>query len=91
MEEKKIVKTHNLKYDNGKKVSLSGIKNVESFSESHMLLTLDNEKTLTIDGIGLSVTNLDVENGNMELDGELVKISYANARTPKSFLKKLFK
>ncbi|MGN1096765.1 MAG: YabP/YqfC family sporulation protein [Christensenellales bacterium] len=91
MEEKKIVKTHNLKYDNGKKVYLSGIKNVESFSENHLLLTLDNEKTLTIDGIGLSVTNLDVENGNLELDGELVKISYANARTPKSFLKKLFK
>ncbi|MGN0796126.1 MAG: YabP/YqfC family sporulation protein [Christensenellales bacterium] len=91
MEEKKIVKSHGLKYENGKKISLTGIKNVEGFSDRQVVMTLDNGKVLTMDGTGLSVTNLDVDNGNLEIDGELFKIVYASERTPKSFLKKLFK
>lgn len=91
MEENKIVKTHNLKYENEKKITLSGIKNVESFSERQVFMTLSNGKTLTLDGIGLGVVNLDVDGGNLEIDGEITKLVYSGEKTPKSFFKKLFK
>ncbi len=91
MEENKIVKTHNLKYENEKKITLSGIKNVESFSERQVFMTLSNGKTLTLDGIGLGVVNLDVDGGNLEIDGEITKLVYLGEKTPKSFFKKLFK
>lgn len=91
MEENKIVKTHNLKYENEKKITLSGIKNVESFSERQVFMTLSNGKTLTLDGIGLGVVNLDVDGGNLEIDGEITKLVYSGKKTPKSFFKKLFK
>lgn len=90
MEEKKV-KSHNLKYESEKKIFIGGVKAVDSFSEKQILASLDNGKQLTISGEGLTITNLDTETGNVEIEGKANQFSYSVKQTPKSILKKIFK
>lgn len=90
MEEKKV-KSHNLKYESEKKIFISGVKAVDSFSEKQILASLDNGKQLTINGEGLTITNLDTETGNVEIEGKAHQFAYMVKQTPKSILKKIFK
>ena len=90
MEEKKV-KSHNLKYESEKKIFISGVKAVDSFSEKQILASLDNGKQLTINGEGLTITNLDEETRNVEIEGKAHQFAYSVKQTPKSILKKIFK
>ena len=90
MEEKKV-KSHNLKYESEKKIFISGVKAVDSFSEKQILASLDNGKQLTINGEGLTITNLDTAAGNVEIEGKAHQFAYLVKQTPKSILKKIFK
>lgn len=90
MEEKKV-KSHNLKYESEKKIFIGGVKAVDSFSEKQILASLDNGKQLTISGEGLTITNLDTETGNVEIEGKANQFAYLVKQTPKSILKKIFK
>ena len=53
--------------------------------------SLDNGKQLTVNGEGLTITNLDTETGNVEIEGKAHQFAYSVKQTPKSILKKIFK
>lgn len=84
MEEKKV-KSHNLKYESEKRIFISGVKAVDSFSEKQILASLDNGKQLTINGEGLTITNLDTESGNVEIEERRISLPTWSNRLPSRF------
>ena len=81
MEEKKIIRTvktettHNLIMENRRKLSVSGVSDVESFNEDEIILHTDMG-ALLIKGTGLHINKLSVEIGEVALEGEINGIDY---------------
>ena len=73
-----------------KKITVTGIVNVESFDDKSVLLTL-SENLLTINGSGFLVDNLSIEEGTLTLTGEVTEIKYGHTREKTGFFKKLIK
>jgi len=81
-------KTHSLTLEEQKKISLTGISNVESFNEKEVNLKLA-EKTLYITGANLNVEKLNVEDGTLTILGEVSTIRYSGAKI--GIMKRIFK
>lgn len=79
---------HKLIYADGK-LSATGVKEVREFSDEFVLCSLESSG-LTVEGRGLSVKSLDVQNGILEIDGEVTSVRYGNGGK-ESFIKRLFK
>ena len=90
MEEKTVFKIHNIRIDNRKTFSVTGVKNVDSFSDKVIVLELSDER-LIIEGEGINITNLDLDGGAMSADGKVIALKYAPTQGTKSFFKKFFK
>ena len=72
-------------------LSLTGITEVISVSESCLVCNL-SDGNLIVTGDNLKVSKLDVESGNMELNGNVCSIKYGGkSKQKENFLKKLFK
>lgn len=85
-----ISKKHTLVVDNCKKISLSGVETVNSIFDKEVEVTL-SDRRLTIKGVGLNASKLNVDEGTMSIEGEeIVSVSYA-AKGQKLSLKRLFK
>lgn len=88
MEEKKIVRNvknethHNLVMENRRKLSVSGVCDVESFNEDEILLHTDMGGLL-IKGSGLHINKLSVEIGEVSLEGEIDGIDYVETKKNK--------
>ena len=79
---------HSLMLEEQKKLSLTGILNVESFNEKEVYLKLA-DNMLNITGANLNVEKLNVEDGTLTVMGEIGTIRYSGAR--QSLLKRIFK
>ncbi|NLZ25282.1 MAG: sporulation protein YabP [Clostridiales bacterium] len=91
MEEKKpAFKIHNLKIENRKSFSMTGVKNVESFSDKNLIVEVNDER-LIIEGEGINITNLDLESGSLAADGKINALKYASKKSAASFFKSIFK
>ncbi len=88
-EDQSSFRRHKLELD-GKKMSLTGIKSVPTFTSKGLSVELEGE-ALEIVGKDLSVVQLDVAEGVLILSGKVNSIRYTAALTPTGFLKKLFK
>ena len=97
MEKKDITKIEdnkgNLILENRKRLTLSGVLEVISFDEEKILL---NSKlgALTIKGNELKMNKLDVQNGDVMINGEIYYVVYSAKEVKKqkeSILGKLFK
>lgn len=88
MEEKKIMRTvktettHNLIMENRRKLSVSGVSDVESFNEDEIILHTDMGG-LMIKGSGLHINKLSVEIGEVSLEGEIDGIDYVETKKNK--------
>lgn len=88
MEEKKIVRTskseptHNLIMENRRKLSVSGVCDVENFNEEEVLLHTDMGGLL-IRGRGLHINKLSVEIGEISLEGDIDGIDYVESKKNK--------
>ena len=80
----------NLVLNNRNELSLTGIQKVKSTEPSLIIANLDNG-AIIINGSNLSVQQLDIKEGTLNVTGEVNSIKYTN-QTSKSFsLKNIFK
>lgn len=98
MEERRMMRTarvenvvHNVIMESRKKLSVSGVEDVESFNESEIILHT-NMGVLIVGGTGLHINKLTIDNGEVMIDGEVAELRYAGqTENSGGFLKRLFK
>jgi len=78
--EKKI--SHSLSLINREKLSIDGVENVISFDENSIILQTSLGE-LNIDGEGLKVVKLSVEDGEVALEGKIFGIFYIDSARKK--------
>lgn len=90
-ETNKVISSHNLILENRKKLSLTGVTDVDSFDESTIVAYTDCGE-LTISGTELHICVLNIEQGELTVEGNVVSMTYLNQQ-PKSsgFFGKMFR
>ena len=79
-EDKKTVRSpHNLILENRKHLSLTGVSDIDSFDEETVILFTDIGE-LTVRGSNLHVNRIDVDSGELDLEGDIVSLSYSQQR-----------
>lgn len=81
---------HKIELDHLHSVSMTGIVDVPTFTDKTVVVRLEGE-TLTISGTDLAVKNLDVDNGTLQISGQINSLKYSAQSSPTSFAKRLFK
>ena len=82
MEEKKNVTKarqdtiHNLILENRKKLSVSGVEEVESFNEDEIILRTLHHGVLVIKGTELHINRLNVDSGDVNIVGTVTDMDY---------------
>ena len=74
--------------ENKRKLSMTGIKSVDGFSEQYLKLTLSDGRAI-ISGEKIKITSYNNQLGNLSADGLFSEIKFINKSEP--FIKKLFK
>ena len=86
MEEKKNYKrpdvTHNIIMENRRKLSVSGVEDVDSFDETTIVAYTDYGE-LTVSGTELHICVLNIEHGELTVEGNISGLNYLNQQ-PKS-------
>ena len=83
-------KPHSLALDNNVKLNISGILSMDGYGYKQIIATLSENK-LIIDGSGLSVDRLDIDEGSLLISGLVTGIRYAKAAEKGGLFKKLIK
>lgn len=82
-EEKKTVrKVHNIIIEDRKSLTVSGVEDVDSFDEQTVVLFTELGE-LTVRGSDLHMNKLNVETGEVSIEGEIQVLSYQD-ETPRS-------
>ncbi|MBQ9994129.1 MAG: sporulation protein YabP [Clostridia bacterium] len=82
---------HNIIMENRKMLSLSGVKDVDSFDEEGIVL-LTELGELTIRGTKLHISHLNQETGEVNVDGEISELVYSDVHIePQGFFARLFR
>ena len=85
---------HNVILENRKRLTLSGIEDVDSFDEDTIVLFADGG-SLTVKGSGLHINKLSVETGEVSIEGEVDSLVYSDGDGAKNrgvgFLARLFR
>jgi sporulation protein YabP len=88
------MKLQNLSLENREKLNISGVEQVESFNESQIVI-YTVRGSLTIKGESLNISKLNLEDGNVKIEGMIESLAYSNKTSTGSkegsFLKKMFK
>lgn len=94
MEEKQKAKTHKLVLTSRKTALVTGVMDVLSFDPGEVLLETELG-TLMIRGEELHVSRLDLEKGEVDIDGKTDSLNYSNggqtSKNGDTLLKKLFR
>jgi len=80
VEEKKILSTHSLMLENRQNGRITGVKDIKSFDEKEILLFTQAGK-LVIKGEQLQVKQLDLEKGEVDLEGKVDSLTYLSKNT----------
>lgn len=85
-------KAHSIIAENRRKLSISGVTDIDRFDENTVLLYTTMGE-LTIKGSDLHVNDLSVTNGEMNIEGEIDAVIYGDKdlRSPLSFIGRLFR
>lgn len=92
-EEKKVFKAaHNVIVENRKNVTVSGVMDIDSFDEESVILFTELGE-LTIKGVNLHINKIDVNAGDLTMEGEIESLTYSEDRPQKGsgFFSKLFR
>lgn len=92
MEENKIKMPQNLILEDRKKLSVTGVKDVDSFDEETMIIYTELGE-LTVRGNDLHINKLSVETGELMIEGSIYALVYTDDvdRKKESFFGKIFK
>ena len=93
-EDRKINAKHSVLMENRERLTISGVVDVLSFDEE--TIVSDTEQgVIVIHGVDLHVTRLNVETGDLYIDGEIDSIEYqredAFSKNKGSILSRIFK
>jgi len=92
-EEKKVFKTaHNIIIENRKNITVSGVMDIDSFDEESVILFTELGE-LAIRGINLHINKIDVNAGDLTMEGEIESLTYSEngPRKGSGFFSKLFR
>ena len=79
-DDKKVVKLpHSVIMEDRKKLSISGVTDIESFDEQTIIAMTDLGE-LTIRGWNLHITRLNLEQTELLVDGEISSLTYTDVR-----------
>ena len=82
---------HSLVVEDRKRLSVSGVTDVESFDEETVALATELGELL-IHGYDLHINRIDVESGDLSLEGEIVSLTYTdNQPHSNGFFGRLFR
>ena len=77
-EEKRTIKMpHNLIMEDRRTLTISGVTDIDSFDEQTVVLFTDMGE-LTIKGFNLHINKLNVETGELTLEGDVYFLEYAD-------------
>lgn len=81
---------HNLVMENRKKLTVSGVSEVESFNEEEVIMA-SSGWTLSVKGEGLHMEKLSVDSGDVIITGRIDSVEYEEAPAARTgFFKRLF-
>ena len=81
---------HELRMDNRARLSISGVKEVESFDESVVVLKTVRG-LLVIRGEGLQLQALSIDGGQVSVHGSIDSLTYEEEQKTAGFFKRLFR
>ena len=88
---KAVQKTsHKVELDHLHAMSVTGVEDVPTFTDKTIVIRLKGE-TLSVSGQNLSVKNLDVTEGRLQIEGQVNVLKYSSSAAPSSFAKRIFK
>lgn len=87
----KIILPHNVIMKDRSEVTISGVTDVDSFDETSVIAYTDFGE-LTITGTQLHISSLNVDKGELSIDGRITALSYIDQQPNKGgFLSKVFR
>ena len=91
MEENRVKMPHNIILNDRKKLNVSGVKDVDSFDEETIIVYTELGE-MTVRGNDLHINTLNVETGELSIEGSIYAIIYSDD-TPKKegFFSKVFR
>lgn len=90
-EEKRVLKTHNVIMENRRILTITGVMDIDSFDEQQVIVFTEQGE-LTIKGVNLHINKIDVDSGDLLMEGEVDSISYSENQPQKGgFLARLFR
>ena len=95
MEERKLIKTkpHNLVIEGREKLNVTGVRDVISFDENTIILNTEMGG-LVLKGNNLHINKLNVEEGNLNIEGYFIACNYTDKTDSKrtgGFFSNIFK
>ena len=84
------IRSHSIHIDDRRLMSVYGVKDVDSFNEQWVQL-LTEAGELRIEGCGLHITKLNLDEGQVMLEGEITALEYSDAEERGSLLGRLFR
>ena len=89
-EEKTVKVPHSLILENRKMLTATGVSNVDSFNEQEIVAYTDLGE-LIVRGSKLHIDKLNIETGELTIDGEVVSMTYSGNQSSGGFFSRLFK
>ena len=83
------VREHGVSLVDRKRLSLTGVEDVDCFNEQLVVLRT-SQGTLTVAGAGLNVSHLNLQEGRVEVEGEVDALEYTGGKK-KGGLSRLFR
>ena len=78
-ENKKDTAIHRVVMEGRQSLRVSGVEDVESFDDDTVVIyTVDG--TMTVKGMDFRINKLSIEDGELEIDGDVDSILYSNSR-----------
>lgn len=93
MEEKKVTfKNQNIFLEDRKKLNITGVEQVESFNDNTIVL-ITVKGGITIKGENLNINKLNLDDGNVKIEGNINGIVYSNKEISRkgNLFEKMFK
>ena len=75
-EDKKVFKmAHNIIMESRKNLTITGVMDIDSFDEQSVILFTEQGE-LTIRGVNLHINKIDVDSGDLSMEGDIDSLSY---------------
>ncbi|MGI5851274.1 MAG: sporulation protein YabP [Clostridiales bacterium] len=71
-------RSHSILLENRQKVTITGVQDVDSFDEATVLLATDFGY-ITLHGVDLHISKLNLEEGQLLVEGEIIALQYSDA------------